>query len=375
MDKGRMSSNSGWKITRSITMELDAALGIAGGSFLAGSITPNTQYLHQSVSSEWIEDWNTFFHPMDWFCSILETSAILAGVLDESDYSRATMAIRQLTPETALANLLSLLPEHENEGQHLESIHDAVIQHLVKYRRSAFEAIHFTHPNDPLYESRLIKEVQFCLKILHGGEYHDRFWHWLDQFYYGIYQPWCESRMDYLVNLERQASTMLGEREAQGVIPDLTWLSDLNPALRYPEIHDAICKGSLFVNFIVEPFGFSDAFVLLPGCIFLTIAEPGQMYENFVAYSRELSGKMQALADPTRLIILRLIRAMSMTNTDMAAYLGLARPTVSIHARILREAGLIRSWEEGRVTRHEIDPAAVHKLFRDLEKFLDLPSE
>ncbi|KPL71180.1 hypothetical protein ADM99_11675 [Leptolinea tardivitalis] len=84
---------------------------------------------------------------------------------------------------------------------------------------------------------------------------------------------------------------------------------------------------------------------------------------------------MQALADPTRLIILRLIRAMSMTNTDMAAYLGLARPTVSIHARILREAGLIRSWEEGRVTRHEIDPAAVHKLFRDLEKFLDLPSE
>jgi hypothetical protein len=104
--------------------------------------------------------------------------------------------------------------------------------------------------------------------------------------------------MDYLVNLERQASTMLGEREAQGIIPDLTWLSDLNPALRYPEIHDAICKGSLFVNFIVEPFGFSDAFVLLPGCIFLTIAEPGQMYENFVAYSRELSGKMQALADP-----------------------------------------------------------------------------
>ncbi len=62
-----------------------------------------------------------------------------------------------------------------------------------------------------------------------------------------------------------------------------------------------------------------------------------------------------------------------MTNTDMAAYLGLSRPTVSIHAKVLREAGLIRSWEDGRITRHEIDPEAVRKLFQDLEEFLDLP--
>ncbi len=64
-----------------------------------------------------------------------------------------------------------------------------------------------------------------------------------------------------------------------------------------------------------------------------------------------------------------------MTNTDMAAYLGLSRPTVSIHAKVLREAGLIRSWEEGRITRHEIEPNAVKTLFGDLELFLDLPDE
>jgi DNA-binding transcriptional ArsR family regulator len=59
----------------------------------------------------------------------------------------------------------------------------------------------------------------------------------------------------------------------------------------------------------------------------------------------------------------------------MAAYLGLSRPTVSIHARVLREAGLIHSWEEGRITRHEINPEAVRKLFSELESFLDLPPE
>jgi DNA-binding transcriptional ArsR family regulator len=73
------------------------------------------------------------------------------------------------------------------------------------------------------------------------------------------------------------------------------------------------------------------------------------------------------------LIILRLIREFSMTNTDMAVFLHISRPTVSIHAKVLREAGLIRSWDDGRITRHAIVPEAVQTLFQDLKEFLDLP--
>jgi DNA-binding transcriptional ArsR family regulator len=62
-----------------------------------------------------------------------------------------------------------------------------------------------------------------------------------------------------------------------------------------------------------------------------------------------------------------------MINTEIAESLGLARPTVSVHAKILREAGLIRSEQDGRQVRHEIAPAEVRRLFRDLEEFLDLP--
>ena len=64
-----------------------------------------------------------------------------------------------------------------------------------------------------------------------------------------------------------------------------------------------------------------------------------------------------------------------MVNTEIADYLGLARPTVSIHAKILREAGLIRSHQDGRLVRHALVPGAVRHLFHDLERFLDLPAD
>ncbi len=204
---------------------------------------------------------------------------------------------------------------------------------------------------------------------------HDRFWHWMDHFYYEVYRSWREQRDPFVKDLEQKLTPILGISQAEGKIPDIQWLPELSPALRYPEISTAIRAGDLSVNFWLEPFGFFDTFTLLPGQIYLSFAEPGQMYENFLIYSRQLSGQVQALADPTRLIILRIIRSLSMTNTDMAAYLGLSRPTVSIHAKVLREAGLINSWEDGRITRHEINPEAVRKLFHDLAEFLDLPPE
>ena len=70
-----------------------------------------------------------------------------------------------------------------------------------------------------------------------------------------------------------------------------------------------------------------------------------------------------------------MIRNFGLINTEMAEALGLARQTVSIHAKILREAGLIRSHREGREVRHEIVPSEVHRLFRDLKRLLDLEDQ
>jgi DNA-binding transcriptional ArsR family regulator len=366
--------NAGWKVIQSIGMELDAALAIAGGSFMAAGLTSEIAPL-QKNSPEWQDGWKEFYGSMNWYSSVFESACILTGHLGEADYSIVTLAIRQTSPEQALENIWKIADPLNLSLEKGLTVEDSIVQLFVKYRRLAYESIGLVHPKDMLYETRLVKEIRFCLEILQGGKNHDRFWHWVDQFYYGVYHPWREERLPFMERLDQKVVTVLGDRQSHGRVADLNWLSGLNPALRYPEIGTAIRSGDLFVNYWLEPFGFSDTFTLLPGQIYISFAEPGQMYENFMAYSRQLSGQVQAMADPTRLIILRLIRVLSMTNTDMAAYLGLSRPTVSIHAKILREAGLINSREEGRITRHEINPEAVRKLFNDLEVFLDLPPE
>lgn len=373
MSESPEKKSAGWKIVQSICMELDAALTFAGGNYFAAGTTPELIPLRQANSDDWLKEWDIYYGDMNWFCSVLETASILAGVLEEADYSRATMTIRQTTIESAILNLEKQAALYDMQSNENLPPEDSLIDLFVRYRKYAYESIGFAHPGDPMYESRLKKEIRFCLEIFRGGRHHDPYWHWLDHFYYQVYHPWRESRRNFMVDLEKKLITVLGSAKATDRIPDLNWLPSLNPALRYPEIGRAIRSARLPLNFWLEPFGFSDTFSLLPGQVYLSFAEPGKIYESFAEYSRLLSARVQALADPTRLIILRLIRAFSMTNTDMAAYLGISRPTVSIHARILREAGLINSREEGRITRHEINSEAVKKLFHDLSVYLDLP--
>jgi DNA-binding transcriptional ArsR family regulator len=115
--------------------------------------------------------------------------------------------------------------------------------------------------------------------------------------------------------------------------------------------------------------------MLRPGLLICSFAPPGNIYTQLHAAAAGIATRAAALGDPTRLVILRLIRHFGMINTEIADYLGLARPTVSVHAKILREAGLIRSHQEGRLVRHEIVPGEIRRFFRDLETFLDLDAE
>lgn len=55
----------------------------------------------------------------------------------------------------------------------------------------------------------------------------------------------------------------------------------------------------------------------------------------------------KALADPTRREILRLLRARERSAGDIATHFNLAKPTLSGHLAILREAGLIEGERQG----------------------------
>jgi ArsR family transcriptional regulator len=68
----------------------------------------------------------------------------------------------------------------------------------------------------------------------------------------------------------------------------------------------------------------------------------------------------KALADPTRLEILRLLSAQRGPTCvcDVVAHFGLSQPTISHHLRVLREAGLLRASRIGVWSFYEPDPEA-----------------
>lgn len=74
----------------------------------------------------------------------------------------------------------------------------------------------------------------------------------------------------------------------------------------------------------------------------------------------------QALANPTRREILRLLHEAPRNAGAIADAFRVSRPAISRHLRVLREAGLVRDTVSGREREYVLDLAAL----RPLEAFL-----
>lgn len=375
MPEADSSPHGGWSIGPSIALELDAALSFAlhppagkgNGSALAA--------LSERIAPDWHRQWKDLFGENRAFTTYLEPAAQLANVLSSADYSAVTLVLRQLSLETALA-------EMEAMGVPFELTADAglppaarLVELAARLQGTLYRQIGFPEAQCRTMAQQRRAEMERTVRILPGGDWHARFWLLMDRFYYEFYRPWRAAHTAEVIALEQKALTVLGSAAATGQPPNLAWLPAQNPILRYPELQAAVQDGRLHVFFWLEPFGMADLFSLWPGRLMVSIAEPGEVYQDFIVFTEDVARRVQALADPTRLLILRLIRHFGMINTELAAYLGMARPTISIHAKILRQAGLIRSTQQGRVVRHEVVPGEVRRLFKDLEELLDLPDE
>jgi ArsR family transcriptional regulator, arsenate/arsenite/antimonite-responsive transcriptional repressor len=69
----------------------------------------------------------------------------------------------------------------------------------------------------------------------------------------------------------------------------------------------------------------------------------------------------QALSDPTRREILRLLRARDMSAGELADQFPLAKSTLSGHFTVLRHAGLIVSEKRGTTIRYSLSVSAVEE--------------
>lgn len=115
-------------------------------------------------------------------------------------------------------------------------------------------------------------------------------------------------------------------------------------------------------------FGGSGLVLDLPGLIYVSFdaKDPGVDREQI----DELARQLRAIADPTRLSILRLITLTPRRIGDLARELGLSQPTVSNHVKVLRDGGIVRT--DARPGRKEltVDRDAIGRLFDDVREVI-----
>jgi DNA-binding transcriptional ArsR family regulator len=75
-----------------------------------------------------------------------------------------------------------------------------------------------------------------------------------------------------------------------------------------------------------------------------------------------MDSTIQALADPTRREILRMIRDTPLPAGAIAGAFAVSRPAVSRHLRVLREAGLVRERALGRERVYRLEPAPLARV-------------
>jgi len=89
-----------------------------------------------------------------------------------------------------------------------------------------------------------------------------------------------------------------------------------------------------------------------------------------------LADLLQALADPTRLRILALLRRMELSVGELAIILDQSQPRVSRHVRILADAGIVERRREGSWVFLTIAPEErTEPMFALVDAWADAPSE
>jgi DNA-binding transcriptional ArsR family regulator len=82
--------------------------------------------------------------------------------------------------------------------------------------------------------------------------------------------------------------------------------------------------------------------------------------------SMPLTKSLKALADEKRLKILRILLTSDLCVGALANHLGVSKPAVSQHLRILRKAGLVKGEKRGYWTHYGVDRQALTKIAAEL---------
>jgi DNA-binding transcriptional ArsR family regulator len=305
--------------------------------------------------------------------SLLEIAAHMAGVLFEEDYAAASQKIRGLSLQDALECLSETYRPHSLAADQTLTLSEQVADLQFRGLKAAYQKAGFEIQANSSFWQTLQSDCRHAAAILEGGSSHPFFWQWLDRLVERWYAGWRMKNEPLMQTKKKRAQTWLEEVKSTSFSKKTGWLSRVNPLVNNQMLRSAARSGGYSLVLWAEPFNLMDSWSLFPGLMVVSFAEPAIGLKEFEQRVRLLAARTSALGDPTRLTILRLIRHFGLVNTEIAAYLGISRPTVSVHASILREAGLITSRKVGREMHHEMQWEEMKKFLHDLESFLEVP--
>jgi ArsR family transcriptional regulator, arsenate/arsenite/antimonite-responsive transcriptional repressor len=107
----------------------------------------------------------------------------------------------------------------------------------------------------------------------------------------------------------------------------------------------------------------------LPGCTLVGFGVAGAVLEAR-ARTSAIVPPLRALADPTRLAIFDYLKSGPVAMRDIAQVFSLSQPTVSVHVKRLREAGLVTAERRGNRLEIAVDQTTAGALASDLAALL-----
>ncbi len=141
-----------------------------------------------------------------------------------------------------------------------------------------------------------------------------------------------------------------------------------NTFLHKDEFQAQIANARARGEFVIIPLGLAGAgqlFWTLPGITLIGVGlESGERAEKRRERSERAAGRFKVLSDPTRVAILfELLRPShnASTVTELASLFGLSQPTVSVHIKLLREAGLVRAERDGNQVHYQAEDDVVRR--------------
>jgi DNA-binding transcriptional ArsR family regulator len=96
----------------------------------------------------------------------------------------------------------------------------------------------------------------------------------------------------------------------------------------------------------------------------------GELAKHWREVGERAASKLKVLGDPTRLAILNRLLHGPMSITDLSRYFDLSQPTVSVHVKLLREAGLLESERSGQHTLYRAWPDQVTGYIEEATRML-----